>query len=188
MILPAHACITSREFKDVSQLPVIIIWRRISRITIHNFNIGFSRFLLHRLSRLILPYQKDFVICPTVRSDVKLLINPNDAVGEYIYYFGEWEPNVVWAIESFVKEGDVFVDVGAYIGDMTCLASKLVGEHGRVYAIEPSQDNFDILCLNIRLNNLLNVYPIRVALSEKDTIGFMQVTSPTNRGGDTLSL
>lgn len=49
------------------------------------------------------------------------------------------------------------VDVGAYIGYFTVLASKLVGEKGTVLAFEPAPDNFRLLKKTIDVNTLENV-------------------------------
>lgn len=49
------------------------------------------------------------------------------------------------------------VDVGANIGYNTLYAAHRVGEHGKVYAIEPAQDNLRILYTNLLINNLHNV-------------------------------
>src|SRR5579863_7387210 len=51
---------------------------------------------------------------------------------------GVYEPWTTEVLTKELKEGDVFVDVGANIGFFTLLASKLVGEKGRVYAFEPN--------------------------------------------------
>jgi hypothetical protein len=52
-------------------------------------------------------------------------------------YFHMVEPEQAEAIASVLRPGDVFIDIGANVGFYTILASKRVGEKGRVYAIEP---------------------------------------------------
>lgn len=49
------------------------------------------------------------------------------------------------------REGELVVDVGAYIGFYTIRASKLVGSQGKVIAIEAEPSNFDALLFNLRL-------------------------------------
>ena len=66
------------------------------------------------------------------------------------------------------KTGWTVVDAGAHIGWYTLIASKKVGSKGKVLAIEPEPRNFSILCKNIRDNKLMNVIPLRIALSDKD--------------------
>jgi FkbM family methyltransferase len=48
-----------------------------------------------------------------------------------------YEPDVTAAMQRILRPGDCFVDVGANVGRHTCEAARLVGEEGRVIAIEP---------------------------------------------------
>jgi FkbM family methyltransferase len=66
------------------------------------------------------------------------------------------------------KEGDIVIDVGAYIGPYTIIASKRVGENGKVVAIEADPDNFDLLNRNIQLNKLSNVIALNYAVYSKE--------------------
>jgi FkbM family methyltransferase len=72
-------------------------------------------------------------------------------------------------IEHFrPKEGDVVVDVGAHIGRYTIVASKQVGQNGKVIAIEADPSNFEILNRNIELNRLTNVTTLNYAAFSKE--------------------
>jgi len=62
-----------------------------------------------------------------------------------------------------LRPGDVVVDIGANIGAFTIYAAKECSE-GRVYAVEPVVENFEMLCENIHLNNLKNVTAKQAAL------------------------
>jgi FkbM family methyltransferase len=64
-----------------------------------------------------------------------------------------------------VRKGDIVVDVGAYPGDFTLHSSLLVGDTGKVIAIEPHPRNFAFLKANVVLNNLRNVILINKAVS-----------------------
>lgn len=65
-----------------------------------------------------------------------------------------------------LKKGDVVFDVGAHIGSFTLKAARLVQEDGLVVAMEPELENYKILKENINLNNLDNVVPLPIALSD----------------------
>jgi hypothetical protein len=52
-----------------------------------------------------------------------------DLIPNYIYHFGVWEPNISNLIQTRLKAGDVFCDIGANIGYHSLLASKLFGNH-----------------------------------------------------------
>jgi FkbM family methyltransferase len=67
------------------------------------------------------------------------------------------------------KEGDVVLDVGAYTGLYTLIASKRVGQNGKVIAIEADPTNFEILNRNIKLNGLTNVISLNYTVYSKET-------------------
>jgi len=67
---------------------------------------------------------------------------------------------------SQIKEGMIIVDAGAHIGTFTLLASKMVGEQGKIVAIEPQQDSFLQLTKNLEINKIKNVIPINIGLSD----------------------
>jgi FkbM family methyltransferase len=70
-------------------------------------------------------------------------------------YFKKWhrEPEFMDIIESEVNEGDVAFDLGANIGYVTMHLANYVGSSGKVYAVEPSPRNYQILCKSIKANN-----------------------------------
>jgi FkbM family methyltransferase len=73
-------------------------------------------------------------------------------------------------VEQFSpKIGDIIIDVGAAFGFYTILASKRVGQQGKVIAIEPQPDNFEMLNRNIKLNKLANVITLNYAVYSKKT-------------------
>jgi FkbM family methyltransferase len=57
-------------------------------------------------------------------------------------------------IADALHPGDVFLDIGAYIGLYSLLAAKIVGSTGRVVAFEPYPGSREILTKNISLNRL----------------------------------
>ncbi len=61
------------------------------------------------------------------------------------------------------KLGDIFIDIGAYIGWYTIQASRAIGANGRVVALEPDPSNRRQLERNIRLNQLENCALIPLA-------------------------
>ena len=84
-----------------------------------------------------------------------------------VFAFREnYEPELIY-LEKLLSSGSVFIDVGANIGIYTLVASKLVGEAGRVIAFEPSAQSFPLLLQNIELNSLKNVRAFRLALADR---------------------
>ena len=70
---------------------------------------------------------------------------------------GLYEPWTTDLVKRELKQGDVFVDVGANIGYFTVMAAKLVGDRGHVYAFEPNPFSFEILKRNVETNGLHNI-------------------------------
>lgn len=63
-----------------------------------------------------------------------------------------------------LKEGDVFIDIGAHFGYFSLLASRLVNR-GKVYAFEASGNSFEILQKNV--GAIANIHPIHKAVSDR---------------------
>jgi FkbM family methyltransferase len=68
-----------------------------------------------------------------------------------------------------IKEGDVVIDAGAYLGDFTVYAAKRVGPAGKVVAFEADPYVYHLLLRNIKLNNLTNVIAINKGVWSHDT-------------------
>jgi FkbM family methyltransferase len=78
-----------------------------------------------------------------------------------------WEPFETDLIKKGVNKGDVVLDIGAHIGYYTLMFAKLVGEEGKVFAFEPSPDNFSLLEKNVEMNGHKNVVMVQKAVSNK---------------------
>ena len=63
-----------------------------------------------------------------------------------------------------IREGNIIIDAGAYLGSFTVFAAKKVGKNGKVIAFEPDPNNFEKLMKNINLNKLKNVIAIKKGL------------------------
>lgn len=65
----------------------------------------------------------------------------------------EYEADVWARVMGELRAGDVFVDVGSYVGLYACAAAYKVGGSGTVYAFEPDPANYEILLDNRRVNS-----------------------------------
>jgi FkbM family methyltransferase len=82
---------------------------------------------------------RDLVPAKLRRSGVSLLCNPYTFTHRCVLLFGEmFERATERVLHGVVREGDVFIDVGANTGHVTMLAAHLVGSSGRVLAFEPN--------------------------------------------------
>lgn len=91
---------------------------------------------------------------------------------------GMYEPIVTKTLVKFIKEGTSFVDAGANNGYFSFLASKLIGQHGRVFSFEPNPDVFRRLTKNVQLNNLTNVQTYNLALDESESKSYLDTNYP----------
>jgi FkbM family methyltransferase len=73
------------------------------------------------------------------------------------YLLQEYEPITTEAFLGSLREGMVVIDVGAHIGYYTLLAAGSAGSAGTVHAVEPCDENRDVLQENVRINGLENV-------------------------------
>lgn len=80
----------------------------------------------------------------------------------------KYEPGTTNLLLREVKEGMIFVDVGANIGYFTVLGAQKVGQGGKVFAFEPSSKYFSRLEENIRINGFENVTAKNFALGEEE--------------------
>ncbi len=83
--------------------------------------------------------------------------NLRSPIGFCLVTDGVYEPLTMQFLLRHLRDGSVFIDVGAAIGVFTIPMAKLVGERGCVLAIEPSPTVFPYLRRNAELNHLRNV-------------------------------
>lgn len=96
-----------------------------------------------------------------------MVFNPNDFHGQTLETYGECAYTEITLLGQLLKPGDVVFDVGANIGTHTLSFASLVQANGFVYSFEPQRIAFEFLSANILLNNLLNVFPMHVGVSDK---------------------
>ncbi|MGA2919430.1 FkbM family methyltransferase [Methanoregula sp.] len=68
-------------------------------------------------------------------------------------------------MKHLIKPGMTILDIGANIGFFTLFMAKLIHKEGKIYCFEPHPTNFQLLLDNIKSNDLKNVYPVNLALS-----------------------
>lgn len=118
------------------------------------------------------------------RRGFRMNLDLGEFVDRTIFCTGEWEPRETAVIAGLLRQGDVFVDVGANIGYFTLLASQIVGAAGRIIAVEANPRTFRLLEANVRLNGCSNVDLRHVAAGEAPGFATMVEREPGNAGGD----
>ncbi len=91
-----------------------------------------------------------------------------------LIYYRHFEANERKFLNSFLRPGDTFVDIGANIGLFTLIAASIVGPEGRVWSFEPTPETFARLTRNVQTNAFDNVGCHQLAVS--DSIGEMEIT------------
>ncbi len=114
---------------------------------------------------------------------LRMEVVPRDAIGRSVYLYGSFEERETRFMQTALRPGDLFVDVGANAGYYALLASRLVGEDGGVIAFEPSPAIRERLERNVRLNGLTNVSvsPQAVSLAEGEA-SFYESSDARNSG------
>ncbi|MEV7146311.1 FkbM family methyltransferase [Streptomyces sp. NPDC093084] len=120
------------------------------------------------------------------RSGARFAVDTQDLIQRYLYLFGVWEPHMTHWLRGRLAPGDCFVDVGANIGVFSVLASGLVGERGRVVAVEASPVFHRRLEQQSALNGCRNIRAVNAAVSDvRRTLTFV-LASSANMGANSI--
>jgi hypothetical protein len=91
-------------------------------------------------------------------------------IGKCFDLYGQYSESEVALMRAFLREGSTVIDVGANIGDLTVPLARIVGQTGKVYAVESHPQNFNVLCANLALNALNNTRPINAFIATSDQV------------------
>jgi FkbM family methyltransferase len=91
-------------------------------------------------------------------------------IGKCFELYGQYSESEVSMMRNFVRAGDTVIDVGANIGDLTLPLARMVGDGGKVYAIESHPQSFNVLCANLALNGIRSVKPINVFVASSENV------------------
>jgi FkbM family methyltransferase len=89
-----------------------------------------------------------------------------------------------WFYQYAPQSGDIVVDVGAGTGWEAKLCSRLVGNKGRVIAIEAHPATFACLAKMVQLNGLTNITPLFCAVSDRP--GVVHISDGTLHQGNSI--
>jgi FkbM family methyltransferase len=141
--------------------------------------------LREKVCKWLVPPIDGFAIISTL-SGVELLVDTNDWIGKQIYWYGDYEAGTLAFLKKYLKEGDVFLDVGAYIGDISCAACRMVGSNGFVYAVEPNPKNSELLTKNFKINGFNNAVIFNFGLSDTTKFGELYSDEEGNSGASSF--
>jgi FkbM family methyltransferase len=75
-------------------------------------------------------------------------IPADSCVSESLRAYGEWAQIEINFLEKLIKPNDCVADIGAFIGTHTLAFASFVGPRGRVIAVEPRRELFELLKAN----------------------------------------
>jgi FkbM family methyltransferase len=156
--------------------------------TLQDIDVRGVRWMAYRLPGLLLPRPKGNLFIRTIYG-FPLKINPSQDIGveSSLYNTGTYEKGTLRIIKKNLKEGDVFVDVGANIGLMSVFTSHIVKTSGKVYAFEPHPETRQILQKNIEINKADNVVISAYAAGSMKGKSQIFDSDDQNRGSASLS-
>jgi len=89
-------------------------------------------------------------------------------ISQELQTFRTHEPLSTKLISGLLKKGMTCLDIGANIGYYVLLESNIVGDEGKVIAIEPSPPNYDCIKNNLELENTKNVEAFNFAAGDTE--------------------
>jgi FkbM family methyltransferase len=90
-----------------------------------------------------------------------------DSILSKLIYSG-FENKEINFVRRYLKESDIFLDIGANIGLFSLHAAYCIGSSGKIIAFEPTPLTYARLVENIDLNNYMTkIIPVNIGLSEK---------------------
>ena len=130
-----------------------------------------------------------------------MLFNRRDMyIGRSLDAYGEYSEAEIIVLRQILWPGAVVLEAGANIGALTVPLARIVGAHGHVIAFEPQRLQFQILCANLALNGLYNVFAhqqgvgrapgeVRVPVLMPDqVVNFGGVTLEPNQQGEPVPI
>lgn len=99
-----------------------------------------------------------------LNQDVRIRLYKDSYLSKLI--FNGFEVEELDFLRVVLKDGDIFIDIGANIGLFSLSASVIVGVNGRVISYEPTPNTFSRLLENVELNSFSNVDAKNIGLSE----------------------
>jgi FkbM family methyltransferase len=96
----------------------------------------------------------------------RMTVVPREQINQTVFLYGSFEISETRLIQSLLRPGMTFVDVGANIGYYTVVAARLVGPTGKVHSFEPHARIRAQLQENVSLNDYSNVVVHGEAMAE----------------------
>lgn len=139
-------------------------------------------FYQHCKPYITTPPLKSCILMNSIRFQIDLDIDP---VMERMYY-GLYEIEITSLLRKYLRQGDIFIDVGANVGYISAFGLGLVGKTGEVHAFEPVPRFFKRFLKIQEDNPDYHIYANNVALGEDEGVFSIAVTNLKNIGWNTM--
>jgi FkbM family methyltransferase len=116
------------------------------------------------------------------------IAQPSVQLGWQVSVFGTYEPELRDMIRSVLRPGYIALDIGANVGWHTLLMASLVGEQGRVLALEPNPSVRARLTRHVEINKFhwVDIFPFAASSSEGKAQFFGIPAEASNSGSSHL--
>ncbi len=118
--------------------------------------------------------------------DGNFWVDPASDAGQRVRHTGRYDPKTVEILESVLRPGDTYVDIGANEGYFCVTAARLVGPSGRVVAVEPQARLAEVLRRNFELNGS-RVELLAAAISDQSGTATLHLTPDVNNSASGLA-
>lgn len=117
------------------------------------------------------------------RPPLRMELVPREMANKAVFLYGTLEISETRLVQSFLRPGMCFVDVGANIGYYALIGARIVGDTGVVHCFEPNPAVRAGLTTNLELNGLRNVVVHDEAMtSQSGTVRFYASAWNENSG------
>ena len=144
--------------------------------------------LINLISKIFIPKPKGPRLVHTIYGFDIICMDPvNDkGVERPLYLTGTYEAGTLSVIDNCLREGDIFIDVGANIGLMSIWSSRAIGDKGRVYSFEPVLETFTILQANIEINKIRNIEVFNIGVGDSRGKSFIYTNPFAGKGSSSF--
>jgi FkbM family methyltransferase len=131
-----------------------------------------------RLARLLLNSSLDERDVQLISSDQSKFITPSlrEPIGFHLLIDGIYEKLSLDFIRDNLPRNGTFLDIGANIGLFAIVVSRFMEAEGKIIAVEASPRIFSYLQRNIEINQLSNINPLELAVTDtpETTVSFYE--------------
>jgi FkbM family methyltransferase len=117
----------------------------------------------------------------------RMAVVPREMINQSLFLYGTFEISETRLIQSLLREGMTFLDIGANIGYYTVIGARLVGPTGKVHCFEPHSEIRTQLEENVARNGYQNVVVHAEAMAERTgTVSFFVSADEQNQGTSSI--